>query len=194
MFRHPNDLGGAYWLFSYAISLASLPLAASYYERNVREKAVADIAWVTDIAWSACLIFVPTILALKVFFFSIIKKEYRKTFWTLKRGKDVSIGHMESSEDSVRALIFIKNRRHWKSIEGKVEEWVRENWERWMEEKPEWLNDNMKARIPPNMIPNINDRQEVEVLQSVRRRSSLLGRLSARRRSSFIGAEKVTPD
>ncbi len=168
--------------------MASLPLAASYYERNDGDKIVADIAW------GSCLLFLPTIFVLKLIFFFIIKKEYRKTFWTLKRGKDVSIGHMDSSENSVRALIFIKNRRHWKSIEGKVEEWVRENWEKWMEEKPEWLSENIKAKIPPHMIPNIEDRKVVEELQSERRRSSLLGRISVRRRSSLIVAEKVAPD
>ena len=188
LFRHPNEVGGAFWLFSFAFSLASLPFAASYYERIAGEKAV------TEIAWNACYFLLPAILFVKLIFFMTIKKEYRKTFWSLKRGRDLTIEHMESSDDSVKALVFIKNRRHWKSIEGKVEQWVRDNWEKWMKDEPEWLNENMKAKIPAHMIPNIEDRKVVEELQSERRRSSLLGRISVRRRSSLIGGEKVAPN
>ena len=187
MFRSPNEVGGAYWLFSFMLSLASLPIAATYYERNVGENAV------TDIAWCACYMFVPALLALKVIFFTLIKKEYLGTFWSLKRGCDVAPSYMESSDDSVRATIFRKNRRHWIKVEGKVEEWVRGNWERWMEEEPEWLNENVKARIPPHMIPNIKDREKVKELQIRYRRSTVLGRISARKKG-FVGAKKVTPE
>ena len=106
----------------------------------------------------------------------------------------MTLAYFKSREDSVKIIVFESNERHWREIDEKLKMWVTENWARWMEEEPEWLNDNMKARVPPHMIPNIKDRQKVEVLQSARRRSSLLGRISVRRRSSFIGAEKVTPE
>ena len=187
--RIPNEMGGAYWLFSFAFSLFSFPLTIIYYERNSGSKET-----ITRIAWMACYVLLPLTLALKVVFFAIINKKYRKTFWSLKRGRDVTVGHMNSDKDSVKALVFIKNRNHWKSIEGKVEEWVRENWDKWKNEEPEWLDDNMKARIPPHMIPDSKDREKVEEMQSARRRSSLLGRISVRRRSSLIGAKKVAPN
>ena len=167
----------------------SLPLAIFYYDSMVGHNNET-----TRLAWTACSVLLPFSFVLLGIFFINIKTEYRKTFYSLKRGRDVTVGHMDSDKDSIKALVFIKNRQHWRSIEDKVEKWVHENWERWMEEKPEWLNDNMKARIPSDMIPNIKDRRVVEELQSERRRSSLLGRISVRRRSSLIGAEKVTPE
>lgn len=166
--RNPNEVGGAYWLFSFAFSLVSLPLAIMYYEGNNGSENI------TRIAWTACYVLLPLTLALKFTFFAVINKKYRKTFWSLKRGRDVTVGHMDSNEDSVKALVFIKNRYHWIGIQDKVEKWVRENWMRWIEEEPEWLNDNMKARIPSYMIPNIDDRAKIEDFQRQRRRSSIM--------------------
>ena len=125
--------------------------------------------------------------------FMNIEKKYRHTFYSFEGGKDVTISHFKSSEDERKILVLTKNRRHWKSIEGNVEEWVRESWERWMDEDPEWLDDNMKARIPVHMIPNMKDRQKVRVLQNVRRRSSLPGRAGEGRRLSLSGPHKVAP-
>ena len=188
--RHPNEVGGAYWIFGLCLSLLSLPLAATYYQSNVGDEAVAKIASMS------CSVLLPSSLLLIVVVFLAIKKEYRKTFWTTERGKDVTMGHMSSSEDMVKALVFVKNRMHWKSIEDDVEEWVRDNWERWMEEEPDWLDDNMKARIPPHMIPNDEDRKKVENLQSARRRSSALVELTALsgRHSMVRGVHKVAPE
>ena len=143
-------LGGAYWLFGLALSLGSLPLAANYYENSEGSEEA-----ITQLAWNSCVVLLPCSLSLILTFFVTMNKKYRSTFWTLKRGKDVTLGHMNSSEDARRALIFIKSRRHWKQIEDKVEEWVRENWERWMNEKPKWLDENMKSKIPLEMIPKI---------------------------------------
>ena len=126
--------------------------------------------------------------------FMNIEKKYRHTFYSLEGGNDVTLSHFKSSKDGRKALVFMNNQRHWKSIEGKVEEWVQENWERWMGEEPEWLDENMKNMIPPRMIPNVADREKVELLRSERRRSSLFGRVSGRRKSSLLRAERVAPE
>ena len=165
-----------------------LPLAVFYYEiEGGNEKVV-------QLCWNACFFFIPFLLLCMLTFLLNIKKEYRHTFYSSESGKHVTLAYFQSSKDERRALVFRNNPRHWREIEGKVSKWVRESWERWMEIEPDWLDDNMKARIPPHMIPNIQDRESMEEMQSERRRSSLLGRLSARRRSSFIGTEKVAPD
>ena len=36
-FRHPNEVGGAYWLFGYVLTLASLPVAIVTAEEHVGE-------------------------------------------------------------------------------------------------------------------------------------------------------------
>ena len=50
---------------------------------------------------------------------------------------------------------------HWKSIEDEVRGWVEANWSKWEEEKPTWLDENMKARIPVEWIPG-REAQEKE--------------------------------
>ena len=127
-------------------------------------------------------------------FFMNIEKKYRHTFYSFERGKDVTLAYFKSSADERKALVFRNNSRHWKEIEGQVEKWVRENWEKWMDEEPEWLSENIKAGIPAHMIPNIQDRKDVQELQRQRRRSSVAERVAGMRRSSLLGAEKVTPE
>ena len=172
------------------ISPLSLPLAIMFYQSKVGNETV------TKIAWSACMILLPAASLFVAIFFLNIKNEYRKTFWSTKRGKDMTLGLMDSTKDNTKAKIFLKNCRHWREIEGKVEDWVQENWNKWMEEQPDWLDENMKARIPPHMIPNVGDREEVENLHSKRRKaSSLVGDIvSSTRQHSMAGLEKVVPE
>ena len=46
--------------------------------------------------------------------------------------------------------------------------WVVANWERWEDEKPDWLDDAMRARVPVEYIPESGDARRRE---SVRRAS-----------------------
>ena len=34
-----------------------------------------------------------------------------------------------------------------------VEQFVREGWERWVREEPEWFDDEFRARVPPEFTP-----------------------------------------
>ena len=72
-----------------------------------------------------------------------------------------------------------------------MRKWVRENWARWEEEKPEWLTDQMKAMVPVEFIPITGEARRRE---SVRRASvdaeaegGLGGALRARLRRASIG-------
>ena len=131
-------------------------------------------------------------MMLLIFFFSI-KREYWRTFFSTERGKDLAKRRfLSSNEDSVKAdAIFWNTRRYWEEIEDKVEKWVRSNWKRWMEEEPEWLDDSMKARIPPHMVPNKKDKvKEAEEVQRERRRYSLPGRAGKVAPDSVVKADK----
>ena len=204
-FRHPNEVGGIYWLLGFVVSIASLPLAIIYHESKVGDKVI------TEIAWNACIVLTLSTISVFALFFAIINKEYRRTFYSTERGKDLAMRRfLNNSDDATKAdAIFPNNKRFWIEIEDLVEEWVRKNWERWMEEEPEWLDENLKAMVPLSMIPNVEDKKEIEYLQRERRRSSLLSVGGERRRSivdllenlpserrrlSFIGGGKVAPD
>ena len=96
------------------------------------------------------------------FFFMNIDKKYRHTFYSTERGKDLTIRNFkESNEDSTKAsYTFPVSMHHWMSIEEEVRGWVEANWSRWEEEKPKWLDENMKAKIPVEWIPTEDARCE----------------------------------
>ena len=84
------------------------------------------------------------------------------------------------------------SRRHWVTIEKNVRDWVRENWASWEDEKPAWLTDAMKAKVPVEFIPTSGDARRRE---SVRRASvdvdadgGLGGALRASIRRASVGS------
>ena len=195
-FRHPNEIGGIYWLVSLLLSLLSLPLVVQYH-RNIMDADNETNKSFLDLAQKACYALpLCSIASLSVFFLSI-NKEYRKTFFSTERGKDFTVRKfLTSNEDAVKAdAVFCNTQRHWNTIEDVVHKWVRNNWEKWKLEQPAWFQDEgIRGNIPSHMIPNEKDREKVEDLQHERRRSSFIGRVSGTRRSSSVGAEKVTPE
>ena len=73
-------------------------------------------------------------------------------------------------------FVHSQNRKQWLSIRDDVAQYTMDNWERWMEEKPEWFNDNFKAFVDEDMIPAESLRR-IKMGNSSRRRSSLAGLL-----------------
>lgn len=169
-----------------------------YYERQVGDKLVEQIAW------SSCVTLLPLAVLLMLVFFLNIKKEYRKTFWSLKRGKDVTMGHFtDRTDDATKSLVFLKNYRHWREIEDEVKDWVLDNWNTWVIDQPEWFNDNIKSRIPPRMVPVLDDQKTLQRFQNnVKRNSMVLNRLpsisrllsSSSSNSSGARVSSVAPD
>jgi hypothetical protein len=190
-FRHPNEVGGMYWMFGFVLTMGSLPVAILVAARgDVAEDRL-------KLAWEVVGILIPcTVLMFAVFFFSIDKK-YLGTFFSLHRGKDLTIKNFREGADGVKALFtFQRSKHHWKAIEEEVKAWVESNWDRWEEEKPDWFDEAMRARVPVEYIPGAGDARRRE---SVRRASvvaegegGLAGFLRAsNRRASVGGADGV---
>jgi hypothetical protein len=187
-FRHPNEVGGVYWLFGLVLTIGSLPMSIYLASPYVDEKAI-------NIASSIMNYFIPiTTICFAVFFLNIERK-YWGTFYSLERGKDGAVTRFSNStDDKKKARVILQNSKHyWKSIDEEVKSWVEANWERWEEEKPEWLTDAMRARIPVEYIPT----RDARTRESVRRASvddaaegGLAGALRASiRRASVGGAD-----
>jgi hypothetical protein len=80
---------------------------------------------------------------------------------------------------------------HWSSIEDEVKTWIWANWEKWENEKPEWFDDAIRARVPLEYIPGAGDAKRRE---NVRRasvdaaaESGLVGALSTSIRRASVG-------
>jgi hypothetical protein len=162
-FRHPNEVGGMYWMFGFVLTMGSLPVAIISAEReHVAENGL-------KLAWKVVGIFIQcTVVLFAVFFFSI-ERNFRSTFISLERGKDLTVKTFKEGNESVKAAAaFGTSKHHWKSIEAEVRDWVEANWERWEEEKPNWFDDAIRAKVPVEYIPGAGDARKRE---SVRRAS-----------------------
>jgi hypothetical protein len=148
--------------------MVSLPVAIIVAKPQLSERA-------STLAWKVATYFIPgSLVCFAVFFFNIERK-YWHTFWSTQRSKDMSMSKfLEGKTDAVKFEVMTKSRHHWVSIEDKVRKWVRENWARWEEEKPEWFTDQKKSLVPVEFIPTSGDAR---------------GRESARRASVGVEAD-----
>jgi len=148
-FRHPYELGGMYWSFGFVLTMVSLPVAITVYAEQIGATSVVNLAW------RLLYILIPSTLVMFGVFFINIEKEYRHTFYSTERGKELTIrSFTDSIEDVTKAHNSIKKSKHlWMSLEEEVRSWVESNWSRWEDEKPKWLDENMKAKIPVKWIP-----------------------------------------
>ena len=145
--RHVYEMGGAYWSINMVLAvLASYASVWVYFAKGGTTLGEED-TW-TLVEWMSGGFGVTFGVVLLM-----MKKKYRRTFWNFKRGKDLTIERFDSDDDSVKAIVIGKNEMHWRSIRDDVEQWVREGWWRWKEDKPEWFNENFKSRVPLSWIP-----------------------------------------
>jgi hypothetical protein len=162
-FRHPNEVGGMYWLLGFVLTMGSLPVAIMLAARedNIEEQL--------EIAWAVVGIFIPCTVVLFAVFFLTIKRKYLGTFYSLQRGKDLTVQSFRGGTDTIKAVFTLKrSKHHWKSIEKEVRAWVEASWKEWEEEKPEWFDEAMRASVPVEYIPEAEDARRRE---SVRRAS-----------------------
>jgi hypothetical protein len=162
-FRHPNEVGGMYWMFGFVLTMGSLPVAILVAERGgVADKGLA-------FAWRVVGIFIPCIVLFFATFFYNIEKKYWGTFYSWQKGKDLTVKNFREGSDAGKArYTFLTSKHHWKANEMEVRAWVEANWDRWEEEKPDWFDETMRARVPVEYIPESGDARERE---SVRRAS-----------------------
>jgi hypothetical protein len=187
-FRHPNEVGGMYWLFGLVLTMGSLPGSIFIASPHIDEKAIY-------IASSMMNYFIPITTLCFVVFFLNVEKKYLHTFWSIQRGKDKTKAYfLEGKSDAIMFSVFKRSKHHWVSIEGEIKKWVGLNWAKWEEEQPDWFTDVMKAKVPVDFIPADGDARRIE---NVRRASvdaeaegGLAGALGASiRRASVGGAD-----
>ena len=157
---------------AFAVTMGSVHLFETERDSNLS----IDFLWSVTLSLAGVwMISFATLLAM-------IEPKYRTTFISTQTGWQWSQSFFRDGKtDETRAQIFEKNIKHWKKDIGEeVGVWVGERWDTWIEERPEWLTDAIKAKIPIEYIPIKEDKVEEE-----KRRESI--RASQRRRSSLGG-------
>ena len=114
-----------------------------------------------NVARAVTMYFIPLALLCFAVFLWNIEIKYLGTFFSIQRGKDLTIKNFREGKDEKKAKYSFKySKHHWTSIEEEVRAWVEANWERWEEEKPKWLDEGMRARIPVEYIPTVAARSK----------------------------------
>ena len=65
----------------------------------------------------------------------------------------------DATTDRVKIAILALHPSYHESIRGEIGQWVKENWENWNEEQPEWFTDRIKASVPKDMIPSSEEKR-----------------------------------
>jgi hypothetical protein len=186
-FRHPNEVGGIYWVLEVLLTMGSLPVAftfTEYLDHTNFDRAVLQ---------SMMLYIIPCTLFCFVIFFFYIDRKYLSTFFSMQRGTDYTVKYFrEGKDDLTKAKLTLERSKYqWISIENEVKTWVEENWERWEEEKPSWFDEGMRAKIPMEYIPTTGDARRRESLRrasvDVDAEGGLGGALRASIRRASIG-------
>ena len=95
---------------------------------------------------------------MSILFFALftryINKGYLETFFTTTTAKQFHCQkYHDAVNDSARLSIFSLHPSYYNEIRGEVCSFVRDNWERWNDEKPEWFTTRVRASVPLDMIP-----------------------------------------
>ena len=192
-FRHPNEVGGAYFTFSLGITVAMGVVAALQYE-----KAGVDVFMNRDLeeeggnegggeesgleestVVTSMIVACAGMLVSYVFLLSSIKKEYLHTFVSTKTGNEQSQDvFTKNEEDEERFQILNDNRHKWEYKIGiDVKAWIDERLPVWLEEEPEWFNDQKRSRIPddfvtdPDILVRLRTKNVKEIIEQRRRNS-----------------------
>ena len=164
-FRHPFEFGGALWSLNLLVSIASFPISLYIFQANGGDLKVAEKGW------SHSLILLPSVVLTYVVLLYNIEKDYLSTFISPMNIREfLAKTFRESTSDEARATNFFSiTTRYWDSTENEARHWVAQNWDRWMREKPPWLTDVMRERIPLHFIPKGKSQRK----ESIRRKSQI---------------------
>jgi len=167
-FRHPFDFGGIYWLGNaignQLFSFFSVYLYTRYAVNNSTAISLCN-STDTNTTNTGCdrdeLPLWPMVIGLLVlsmlsfFIFSrLIKKEYLWTFFDIQTGKHFVVANFsEADNDEMRFDVFTHHRSFYEKIEVELKTWLKDNWERWEEDKPVWFNSAAIKSVPVDMLP-----------------------------------------
>jgi hypothetical protein len=124
--RHPQEVGGIYWAFSFLLTMGSLPVAIILTEHVDEAELGRKLAWVVVKS------IIPATLIMFGIFLLAIDRTYAHTFCSSVTAKQNFVWRFRNSdEDDVKADVFTKTQRYWDPIEEEVKLWVQTKWFEW---------------------------------------------------------------
>ena len=181
-FRHAGELGGFYWTLNMFLALlASFVSVFVYYADTGEEVELittgqnsAAFEIEERVAWTLVGSLSGAWVVVFGVFLLLMKKEYRRTFFTTMTGKQQLIDRFGAVDEAVKASVIEKNKKMWRAIREDVKEWVQANWWRWKEETPEWFDLAWQSKVPEERIADAEERARLDkVSEKGRQRSSV---------------------
>jgi hypothetical protein len=150
--RHPNEIGGLYWclclLLGQATSFVTVHLYYTERASSLEGGGVAMNLWglMGGLEVSFVVFF--------ALFIATIEQKYVATFFSALTAKNFNQKKFTgASSNRAKFAIFDSHPSYYEYNRGEVKEWVRENWDIWNEEMPDWFTERVKASVPKDMIP-----------------------------------------
>jgi hypothetical protein len=188
-FRTAAELGGIYFSVNLLMVIAASYAAVTLY---YAETPPSLVVLPEKTSWSIVGSLSITWLVFFVLFLALMRKKYRRTFFSLETGNDWAQAFFVKGEtDEIKQKTVTIKRVKWKPIAGDVKKWVNDSWEVWEEDQPDWFTDAWKSRIPDDWLTPAELRRQKVAGGGLRRGSSLgelLGGSSARERKGSAAA------
>ena len=201
--RNAYDMGGLYWSANLILSQASVAACAFlynlYYEEDIAEadlgtsphnetspnSTAGTAIKLSEEQLKGSLGSLFTIFLISFILFMLkIERKYVKTFFSTQTGKARAMRNFQegsNASDYSKSLIFQCSKYQWMSIRPQVAQWLDQNWDEWEREKPEWFNALFIDSVDDDIMPaRVLARLKQEADGGIRRRSSLMERMSAR--------------
>ena len=167
-FSDPNEIGGLYWIMCLALGQATSFVAVYLY-------SAAEARMETPPGGTSSRDLLKLLLGLEIsfgVFFALfvvfMQRKFRITFFSTITGKQFNCQCFRDAQtDQVKIDVFNNHETYWHDIRGEVEIWIRDNYDFWVLESPEWFTDRVKASIPPYMIPKEENVAAIAIVRNV---------------------------
>jgi len=169
-FREPQELGGMYWTVNMFLALLAsfLSVFVYYVDAGEEVKLIStdqnSTAFEIEerVAWTLVGSLSGKWVLLLGVFSLLTKKEYMRTFFTTKTGKQQVMDIFSADDEAVKASVLKKNKLQWQAIREDVKEWVQANWWRWNEETPAWFDLAWQSKVPKEWITDVEERARLD--------------------------------
>ena len=185
-FRHPSDVGGAYWTFTIFFNVLAGLVSATVFETTKIDVTTADenaggrnhldridvLKVMTACCFGLCMSF--------LLFLMSIKKKYIQTFLNNKSSCEHIIDKfMNNSSDQLKFKILQRNEYKWRCAIGEeVKAWLMKRLPEWIAEEPEWFTSHKRSCVPewaidnPSLLVQLRTRKVQSIID--KRRKSLV--------------------
>ena len=140
-----------YWTSTLIFGQSTSFIACFLYNRAHENDSLAIDS---SFLWTFLVVLEANFVLFFMSFILAINRGYISTFFTTMTGTQYACRcYHEATNDLAKSNIIYKHRSYYESINEELKEWLASNWERWVDEKPDWFTPFFYSRIPKDLLP-----------------------------------------